>query len=156
MIGECSICCEKFGNDSSLVSLATCKHKFHFLCVFRWLKKHEDESRTCPQCFGSMNVSDLRTIHFDFHRILDADAMTKRIFKQMAVVNCGIEFQNKSFIIANLEHERDILLEIIQELTTNIMISTIVISNWTRRIVKSKCKIKQSNEEKAASNRNRD
>lgn len=43
-ICECPICREEL-KDLDL-AISECKHKFHFNCLFRWIKK----SNTCPIC----------------------------------------------------------------------------------------------------------
>lgn len=154
MVRDCSICSEKFSNNQSLVSLTTCDHIFHFLCMVRWLKKFEDVNTTCPQCLGSMKVCDLRTIRMNIRHNLDAT--TERMFKKMTIAKCGTEFLNKSIIIANLEREHDELLEQIQELATEIMILTIVTLNLKRQVAKLKGRSKQSDEEKKSSAKNQD
>lgn len=45
---ECPVCLELIGDAN--VAISQCKHKYHFECLYGWLKK----SNTCPLCRGNL------------------------------------------------------------------------------------------------------
>ena len=46
--GGCSICLEEF-NKKSKVSITSCKHVFHYKCIYDWLYKNIKNPK-CPNC----------------------------------------------------------------------------------------------------------
>lgn len=110
---ECSICCEILDNGQSQVLLATCDHVFHIVCIIRWLEKLPEQRNTCPHCLGSMSVSNLRIIRSNPSPmiVVSTNTKSKSKSKRLALVKCGIEFNNQSIIIANLERELADLLD---------------------------------------------
>lgn len=106
MAVECSICCDILDNSGNQVLLATCDHVFHIVCMIRWLEKLPAQRNTCPHCLGSMSVSNLRIIRFNSSRSLVTSTNTKsKKSNRMAIVKCGMEFNNYSIIVGNLERE---------------------------------------------------
>nr|GMD21698.1 Zinc finger, RING/FYVE/PHD-type [Ipomoea batatas] len=44
--GECCICLEGFMEGAVITPLAPCSHRFHHICILKWLRKNP----TCPIC----------------------------------------------------------------------------------------------------------
>lgn len=49
-VQSCALCLEVFQQGCLVTQLPTCGHRFHKLCVVRWLKSRRFETRRCPLC----------------------------------------------------------------------------------------------------------
>lgn len=62
-IRECTICLEEFNLSSNLDSLILfCKHKFHRICLDKWLQVGEATSKRCPICKNTLRLDDGKPI----------------------------------------------------------------------------------------------
>ena len=46
---SCSICLENFVKNKSMVSLTSCNHIFHYMCLKKWSQKNTQQFK-CPNC----------------------------------------------------------------------------------------------------------
>ncbi|GFY77569.1 e3 ubiquitin-protein ligase TRAIP [Trichonephila inaurata madagascariensis] len=87
----CAICTDRF--DSVLdIARTKCGHVFHSDCVSKWVA----HSRTCPECRGSVFLSDLLDLLINFAS--NADAV--RLKRHMSEVKREFDAKNEAVIYA--------------------------------------------------------
>ena len=51
---ECSICLDKLFNDNITTVLTTCSHRYHRICLRKWIESNGEYSLCCPLCRYSL------------------------------------------------------------------------------------------------------
>jgi hypothetical protein len=51
---ECSICLDKLSNDNITTVLTTCLHRYHRICLKKWIESNGEYSLSCPLCRYSL------------------------------------------------------------------------------------------------------
>ena len=53
-LDECSICLEKLSDNNLTTVLTTCLHRYHRICLKKWLESNGEYSLCCPLCRSSL------------------------------------------------------------------------------------------------------
>lgn len=53
-LDECSICLDKLSFDRRTTVTTNCLHRYHRICLRKWVKTNENSSRFCPLCRTSL------------------------------------------------------------------------------------------------------
>jgi len=51
---ECSICLDKLSDDNITTVLTTCSHRYHRICLKKWIESNGEYSLCCPLCRYSL------------------------------------------------------------------------------------------------------
>jgi hypothetical protein len=53
-LDECSICLDKLSFDKRLTVTTTCLHRYHRICLKKWIESNSEYSLCCPLCRYSL------------------------------------------------------------------------------------------------------
>jgi hypothetical protein len=53
-LDECSICLDKLSFDKRTTVLTTCSHRYHRICLKKWIESNGEYSLYCPLCRCSL------------------------------------------------------------------------------------------------------
>lgn len=53
-LDECSICLDKLSFDRRTTILTTCSHRYHRICLKKWIESNGESSMCCPLCRCSL------------------------------------------------------------------------------------------------------
>lgn len=63
-LDECSICLDRLSFDKITTILTTCLHRYHRICLKKWIESNSEYSLCCPLCRCSL-VDDRYNEHDD-------------------------------------------------------------------------------------------
>lgn len=53
-LDECSICLDKLSDNNFTTIVTTCLHRYHRICLKKWLESNGEYSLCCPLCRSSL------------------------------------------------------------------------------------------------------